>query len=193
MAFIDDIDYEMTLSKHRLVLKTRGLDIADSFVFFLAGCLFLVYIVLTFKEANLSNPNDKAIAYGLLPFAGLFAIIMLYKKATEKRLLTITTGLNKSDTRELIKKTFKAWGWKIRTDRANYLQATTGFEFRWGKQVTVLFDNEKLYLNVMSDNPMVRMPVLFSDRLFRYDIKKMLEASTQQQLGKSRAEEHKTN
>lgn len=182
MASFDDIDFDKSLSRHKLVLKTKWLDIIDSFGFFLAGTLFLGYIILTFREANLTNPNDRAIAYVVLPITGLFAIILVYRKATEKRLLTIATSLNKSDTRQLIKKAFVSWGWKIRRDNANYLQATTGFDVRWGKQVTILFDKDNIYLNVMSDNPMIRMPVLFSDKSIKHDIKKLLDASTQQQV-----------
>ena len=182
MTFREHIDFEKTLQKRRLVLTPKWLDIVDTFVFFFAATFFIASLGLTFKEADLSNPNDKAIAYGLLPIAGLFAIVLMVKKATEKKMLLIKTDVKKGHARELITKAFKTWGWKIHTNTENYLQATTGFEFKWGKQVTVLFDHGTVFINVMSDNPMVRMPVLFSDRSIRHDIKKILEASTQQEV-----------
>ena len=185
MPFVDNINYEKTFSKRKLVLKTKWLDVADSVVFYFAAIFFFVCLYLTYKELNLANPNDQFIAHGVLPLAGLFAIALLYKKITEKRLLIIETPLNKVQTRQLIRNAVKSWGWNVRSDNANYLQATTGFEFSWGKQVTILFDSGKLYLNVMSDNPMVRMPVLFSDRSIRYDIKKLLEASTQHSVSRN--------
>ena len=176
MAFFDKIDYDKTLSIHKLVLRTRWLDIGDTLIFFLCDIFFIACLFFIFKEVDLSNANEKIIAYGVLPIAALVTLFFSYKKAIEKRLLTISTGLNKIDGRQAVKKIIKSRGWKICTDNANYLQATTGFEFSWGKQVTILFEDDKVYLNVMSDNPMIRMPVLFSDKSIKGEIEKELKA-----------------
>jgi hypothetical protein len=63
MAFVDDIDFHKTISKHKLVLKTKWLDVNDSCVFLIAAISFIGYIVFTFKEADFNNPNDKAHAF----------------------------------------------------------------------------------------------------------------------------------
>ena len=177
MAFVDDINYKETISKHKLVLKSKWLDLADTFLFVFVASFFLVCLFLTFKGADLSRPSDSFFGYYVIPVVALLTLIFLYKKLFEKRLLTLETRLDKKQAREQIVALVKSWNWNIRKNNADYLQATTGFGLRWGKQVTIIYDANKIYLNVMADNPMVRMPVLFSDKSIKQDIAAGLKAN----------------
>jgi len=174
MAVQFSIEYTESISRKKLVVKDKWLDIFDLITFFIGGVFFIICLILTFVEADLKSPNDRGIAFTILPLACLSAIIALYKKANEKRLLVIQTGLTKTAVRDHIKKMVREWGWKIQADNSNYLQAKTGFNIRWGKQVTILYAGDKIYLNVMSDTPFVRMPVFFSDKSIKRDIEKSL-------------------
>ena len=178
MAYVDNIDYQKTKSKKRIVLKSKWLDLMDTIVFFMMSTSLLLFEFLTFKEADLESPNDSFVIYWIFPFLTIFILIAIYKKIIEKRLLIIETNLEKTEARKQIVSIIKSWGWKIQKNNGDYLQATTGIGIAtWGKQVIIIYDNRKIYLNVMSDNPKVRMPVIFSDISIKKDIEKELKAS----------------
>jgi hypothetical protein len=178
MAYIDDINYQDTRKKKHIVFKSKWMDLTDLFVFMMIPASLIMCEILLVKEADLKSPNDSFVVYWIFPFLTVFILILLYKKLTEKRLLVIETKLEKTEARKQILVLVKSWQWEIHRNNPNYLQATTGMELAsWGKQVIIIYDNQKIYLNVMSNNPKVRMPVLFSDKSIKNDIEKQLKAS----------------
>jgi hypothetical protein len=178
MAYINDLNYQDTIKKKSVVFKSKWFDLIDTFLFIIMSASFIVFEVLLFKEADLKSPNDSFVVYWIFPFLTVYILILLYKKLTEKRLLTIETNLEKAEARNQIISLIKSWQWTIHRNNGNYLQATTGIDLTtWGKQVIIIYDNQKIYLNVMSNNPKVRMPVLFSDKSIKKNIEKELKAS----------------
>ncbi len=166
------------MRKKSIVFKSKRFDLIDTFVFIIMSASVVICEVLMFKKADLKSPNDSFVVYWIFPFLTVFILILLFKKLTEKRLLTIETNLEKAEARKQILALIKSWQWKIHRNNADYFQATTGMDLTsWGKQVIIIYDNQKIYLNVMSDNPKVRRPVLFSDKSIKKDIEKQLKAS----------------
>ena len=49
--------------------------------------------------------------------------------------------------------------------------------FARGKKVIIIYCGNKIYLNVLSDDYKIRMPVLFSDISIKKDIEKQLKNS----------------
>lgn len=180
MGYIKNINYQETIKKKSIVFKLKWLDIIDTIVFVMTSLFFIVCLILTFREADLKSPNDSFVAYWILPFLMVFTLILLYKKIREKRLLVIETKLNKVEAREKIINIVKSWQWKLHYNNADYLLATTGIEIgSWGKQVIIIYADKKIYLNVMSNNPKIRMPVLFSDKSIKSEVEKTLKSQTQ--------------
>jgi uncharacterized membrane protein YbhN (UPF0104 family) len=178
MAYINEVNYQDTIRKKAIVFKSKWFDLIDSFLFIVMSCFFIVCLILIYREADLNSPNDSFVAYWILPFAMVFTLFSLYKKIREKRLLIIETNLNKIEARKEIVHIVESWGWKIYRNNANYLQATTGMGLAdWGKQVIIIYADKKLFVNVMSDNPKIRMPVLFSDKSIKKDIERQITAS----------------
>jgi hypothetical protein len=176
MSYTDNFNFEETIRKKSVVFNAKWFNILDFIIFNITVINFIVCLVLIFRIADLKNPNERFVVYTILPITLVFTLFMWYKKLVEKRLLVIETKLNKNEARQKITQMVKSWQWKVQRSNANYLQATTEMEvFARGKKVIIIYCDNKIYLNVLSDNYKIRMPVLFSDISIKKDIEKQLK------------------
>lgn len=178
MAFKNKLDYSATISKHRIVFKTKWIEVGNSVAFYFAGTFFIICLCLSAYEISKTD-NPSWIGYGLIVAALIFSFFIGYKKLHEKKLRVIQTNLNKVDSRKAIKLIAETSQWKILYDNSDFLQGYTGHDITtWGRVITILYDNNKIYVNVLSDNPMVRLPLLFGDKSIQREIELQLKAST---------------
>lgn len=174
MHFTGQIDYVRTCATNRLVLRHRWSALVETIVIVLFCFSFLGTVVMAYLVLDTSRPNEQFLAFGILPVAGLLALFLLYKKLIERRLMVVPTGLSREETRRKVQEAVAAWHWKVWVDHADYLQATTtSHHLEAGHAVTVLFEDGALRLNVLSETRGGRLPVAFSDYLYRYDFKKL--------------------
>lgn len=74
MANLSCIDIEKSINTRRLVYKRSWLDILDKIGFSIICISIMTYPILLLFMTDLSNPNDKALAFTILPLAILFGI-----------------------------------------------------------------------------------------------------------------------
>jgi len=158
------IDYNKTIKKGKLVLIPKWFEVIESIMFYVFSLLIIVTIILCSSNANYNSENDTFFTFYIFPIILLFVCWSVYKKVAEKRLLVIKTSLNKKEAREAILKFAKNEGWNIEINNSNYLQANTYNGISHGKQITILYTNTIILLNVLSNNPKLRRPVFFSDK-----------------------------
>lgn len=177
MAFKDRLNYSETMLKHKIVFKTKWIETLNSVVFYFAGVSFIFYMCLTAYEISKTD-NPSLIGYGLIVASLIFAFFIGYKKLFEKKLRIIQTNLTKADARKAIKTIAETSQWKILYDNSDFLQGCIGHDITsWGKVVTILYDSNKIHVNVLSDNPLIRMPLLFADKSIKGEIEKQLKAN----------------
>lgn len=174
MVFTGQIHYEQTRRRNRLVLQRKWGYLAETV--FIIGMLLSFLALLLYASRTMDNerPNERFLAYVLFPAVALVCALLIFKKLTERRLMVIPTGLDKATNRRVVQQAMKEWHWRVWTDNANYLQATTTDNPFWeaGHAVTLLLEDGAVRLNVLGETRGGRAPVLVTDYLFRYDFKR---------------------
>ncbi len=177
MAFVDNIVLEKTIHNRRLYFKAYWLELMDSFVFYLKASSFVICMLLLYWEANIKNTNDLVLGYFILPFLIIFTVFLIVKKYNERNLNLIASPFDQKTNRKIAVEKAKKEGWKIAYNNRDYLRARTGTDLAsWGHQVTFIFEDNKIYLNVIRDNPLVRIPVFFTGRQIKKEIGKEIKS-----------------
>lgn len=158
-----DIDIAKSLRTKRLQIKPKWLEITDTVVFLLLATAFIVCPILMYGQFDKDNPNDRFIGYYVLPFVILLGVVLFYKKITEKRLVSIKTGFDSKNNRELIVAFMKEQGFNIIKNNKNIIIAIREHDFLyWSRQINVIFDTDAVYVCTLTLSAKVRVPSVFT-------------------------------
>ncbi len=142
----------------------------------------VTYPTLLFFEIDIDNPNDKAVAFTILPLVILFGLYGLYRKLTETRLIYIETLFTQHRNKKLLVDFLKLKGYDIFRDSKEVIIATNeeslSFNMLWTKTFTFIISERKIYFTIVKNYPKVSPPVLFTHLFLKADLKKFFNDKT---------------
>jgi hypothetical protein len=178
MANLSYIDIESSINTRRLVCKHSWLDILDKVVFCMLCISMMAYPSLLLFKTDISNPNDKVLAFTILPLAILFGMYGLYRKLTETKLLRIETSFARHKNKEMLLAFLKQRGHEIFRQNKEVIIVTNeedlSFNKLWTKTITFIISDKVILFNIVKNYPKLNPPVLFSHLFLKRDLKKFV-------------------
>ena len=143
---MEDIDIIKTRNKNRLIYKTHWIEFYEIFFFILIFSMLLFPLILICS----STKDLKAILVISLMIL-IFICFTVYKIKKSRQLFVLNTGQSKEANKLLVTDFIGKTGYKLRYNDSDYLRAMTEFNFlRTQKELTVLFDDNKVLINIVT-------------------------------------------
>lgn len=81
------------------------------------------------------------------------ALLFFISQYRKLRLINLPIQYNEAQFKEALKRTAKQFNWKIEIDRSDFLQARRKWDWSlsWGEMITIIKDQNRLYLNSICD------------------------------------------
>jgi hypothetical protein len=178
MRRITKIDINESVSRHKLIFQEEWLDKFDRFVVYIFFSGLIIYPALTIFEADFNNPNDKFISLTILPLCILFGLYVVYRKATEKLLFTLTTPFDRQKNKQILltyadKQQLEVY--RKSNDCLILNESLGDFNPSYKKSmVFILKDNEVLF-TILKDQYKLNLPTLTSHLFLKHDLKKLFK------------------
>lgn len=176
MRRITKIDIDESVLRHKLIFQEEWLDKFDRFVVYIFFSGLIIYPALTIFEADFNNPNDKFISLTLLPLCILFGLYVVYRKATEKLLFTLTTPFDRQKNKQILLDFAEKQQLEVyrKSNDCIILNESLGdFNPSYKKSmVFILKDNEVLF-TILKDQFKLNLPTLTSHLFLKQDLKKL--------------------
>jgi hypothetical protein len=175
MSSLEEFDYEKSLKNKRLHILPRWLEIIEISGSLILFSSLIIWSVVMFFIVDMNNPNERGVAFFVLPLAFVFGIFAVYKKLEETRLKPIRTGLNKTENHERAIAFMNYQGYKIKREDSDFLIAITdnGF-FSWPRQINILFEHGEIYVCVLTLSHKFRVPSFFRAKEITKDLEKFI-------------------
>ena len=135
----------------------------DTGVILLLALGMIIYPILFYGFIDWQNSSDRIIGFSLLPAFIFSGGMLFYKKLQEKKLALIETGVDKGTNRKLVLKFLNSKSYQVvRNNRDFVIGVCENDGILWPKQITVLFEDDRIYVNVLTLNIKARVPSFFT-------------------------------
>lgn len=171
---IDDIDYNKTILRQKMVFKSKVQQRFDTVFFYLLVSVFLFVLISYYISHDTFHAESNLFIYGFIVPINVFVVYSLYRKLTETRLIKIPTQLSKTKAREQLVELTGQWYWERKKNNVNYMQAYSLSGFGRREQIVLIYFDNAVYLNIMSAHQIFRFPILFHQFIVKHDIAKAL-------------------
>ncbi|AWI26864.1 hypothetical protein HYN49_13665 [Flavobacterium pallidum] len=123
--------------------------------------------------------KTTGLEYYLIFILSVFGIYSIYKKATEKNLTEIVGSADITYNKELLMKYCAKRGFDLYRDSKKLIIYNSNHTFGFGSDNNtsriIFFDKDKLLVTVIKDGFRANPPILFSDTLFKREIKNLFK------------------
>ncbi|WP_333852339.1 hypothetical protein [Epilithonimonas sp.] len=177
MRQIKNLDIKESIEKKKLIYKESWLDIFDKitiYIFFLWGAI-LPFLVFFDPDRDFSKTGFE---YYLLFLGTIFCLYVIYRKATEKKLIKLKSNYTQEKNRKVITEYFEQNSYERYRNALNILiyNEENDFYFNPNYQTSriILLDNSDVYITVIKENFKLNVPVLYKHISLREDLKKLL-------------------
>ena len=182
MRRITKIDIDGSVLRHKLIFQEEWLDKFDRFVVYIFFSGLVIYPTLTIFEADFNNPNDKFISLTILPLCMLFGLYVIYRKATEKHLFTVTTPFDRQKNKQILLSYADKQQLEIyrKSNDCVILNESIGdFNPSYKKSMVFILKDNQVLFTILKDQYKLNLPTLTSHLFLRHDLKKLFNnAST---------------
>ena len=100
---------------------------------------------------------------------------LTFQKFRDKRFINLDTNFSKEENRIFALDFIKEKGWHIEYNNPDYLRASTPFSWTYGKDITIIYKQDQLLINILQRNPLLRMPTFFSDRKLKRELENKIK------------------
>ena len=171
---MEDIYFDKTLKKNRLVYKTHWLEYYEFFVLsILLILLFFSLFLITFSCNNLFSIILIAfIIFILIGFA-------IFKNKKCRKLIVVDTKFLKEKNKAFIDNYIDKKEYNLKYNNENYMRYNSNLKITLVRQeLTVIFEDYKILINLVNCSGLIRFPSFIKlQRLIR-DLNKKMNAST---------------
>jgi len=167
---MENIDIIKTKLRNKLVFKTHWIEYSEIFAIVLvfSGLGFILFLIY---NSSKDLKSMTGISLVILTLLGL----TIYKIKRTRQLVVLKTGLSKETNRLLIADFIGKKGYKLRFYDNDYLRAISRHNFLLGqKELTVLFDDYSVLLNIVLSTGKIRFPSPIELRKFIMELNKNL-------------------
>ncbi|MCG9911296.1 MAG: hypothetical protein MH137_08335 [Flavobacteriales bacterium] len=177
MRRIENINIDQSVKRQKLVFEEDWFDKLDRIFIYLFTSGFVVYPLLAIKEADFSNINDKFISLTIFPMLIVFGIYVIYRKATEKRLMKINTPFDRQKNRQILLDYAKQQQLEIFRSSKECLifnEPVYHFNSLHKKSIVIMVLDNVIYFTVLVDRFRFNLPTMIFHHVLKYDLKKLM-------------------
>ena len=176
MRHITKIDIDKSVSRHKLIFQEEWLDKFDRFIIYIFFSGFIISPVLTIFEMDFNNPNDKFISLTVLPLSFLFGLYVVYRKATEKLLFTLTTPYDRQINKQILlnfadKQQLEVY--RKSNDCIILNESISDFNPSYKKSMVFILKDNHVFFTILKDQYKLNVPTLTSHLFLKHDLKKL--------------------
>lgn len=179
MANLTYIDTEKSIAAGRLSFNRNGLDkveqITDTIVWSTLCIAIIFYPTLAYFHININSSNGRVVAFVLLPLIILFGLYGLYRKLTEKKLISIDTSLPRNKNKEYLLEFLKLNGYEVFRESKELVivnvEESLSFNNLWTKTITFIIDDNRIYFTMVKNYPKINPPIFISHWSLKADLK----------------------
>ncbi len=175
MRFIKNIDIEESIFRNKLVFQEEWRDKLDRFIVYLFFSEFIIFPAFSVFELDQNNVNDKFVLFTILPLSMLFGIYVIYRKATEKYLITVPTPFDKQKNKQLLITFAEENNLEIYRKSNGCLifnESLDDFNRSYKKSIVLIpLDNQVLF-TILKEQYKLNLPTLTSHLFLKHDLKK---------------------
>lgn len=186
MRRIVKINIEESVSQNKLIFQEEWLDKFDRFVVYVFFSGFIIYPALTIFEADFNNPNDKFISLTILPLCILFGLYVVYRKATEKLLFTLTTPFDRQKNKQILLNYADKQQLEVyrKSNDCLILNESLGdFNPSHKKSMVFILKDNQVFFTILKDQFKLNLPTLTSHLYLKHDLKKLFTSQTNNNNG----------
>lgn len=172
---------EDSISKRRLIFDEGWLDKFNRLAVYVVFSPFIFLPVVMFMKEKFVSPNDEFILHWVLPTSFLFGLYIFYRNATEKRLIKVSTDLD----RQTIKKIILEYAVKNqheiyrKSDNCIILNEAYSDWTSAHKKTRIFFFKDNLLLfTVIRDGFKLNLPTLFTHIFLKRDLTKLVKTAS---------------
>ncbi len=178
MRLISKIDIDESVSQHKLIFQEEWLDKFDRlFVYIFFSGLIIVPALILF-EADFNNPNDKFISLTILPLCILIGLYVVYRKATEKLLFTLTTPYDRQKNKQILLTFADKQHLEIYRKSNDCLILNESLDSGNIKSMVFILKDNQVLFTILRDNNKLNLPTLTSHLFLKHDLKKLFNNQT---------------
>lgn len=178
MRRIVKINIEESVSQNKLIFQEEWLDKFDRMVVYLFGSGIVLFSILTLNKADFTNPNEKFIALSILPLSIVFGLYVVYRKATEKRLFTLTTPFDRQKNKQILlnyadKQQLEVY--RKSNDCLILNESISDFNPSYKKSMVFILKDNQVFFTILKDQFKLNLPTLTSHLYLKHDLKKLFK------------------
>lgn len=173
MRNLKNLNVNQSIKCKKLIYTESWFDKIDAFVVYL---FFLWGLVLPFFI--FFNPyrdySETGIEYYLAFIFSFFCLYVIYRKATEKKLIEIKSSFDLVKNRELINKYCQEKGYEKYRNSDNIIiynvENPYSLNSNYKTSRIFLLDNNSIFISMLKTNYKLNIPILFSHFILKKDI-----------------------
>lgn len=176
MRHITKIDIDESVSRHKLIFQEEWPEKFDRFLVYLFFSGMIISPALTIFEVDFNNPNEKFISMTLIPLCILFGLYVIYRKATEKRLYTLTTPFDRQKNRQILLTYADKQQLEIyckSNDCLIFNESSGNSNPSYKKLMVFILKENQVLFTILKDQDKLNLPTLTSHLFLKYDLKKL--------------------
>ncbi len=179
MRNLKELNVTESIRRKKLIFTEDFCDHFDKIIVYLFFGWGLLLPFLIFLNPHESSEKNN-FGYYLIFFLSFFCGYTIYRKATEKKLTEIESKFDLKKNKELINEYCKKMMFESYRNSYNIIiyNSTSSFEFNPNYKTSriFLFDDKKIYFTMIKENRRLNIPVLFSQIILKYNIKKIVNS-----------------
>ncbi|HRO74978.1 MAG TPA: hypothetical protein PLP27_02385 [Crocinitomicaceae bacterium] len=175
MRQLKQLNIEKSIKQEKLIFKESWFDKFDAITVYLVFGWFVILPFLMFFDPYRTQGE---IGYYLIFIMTFFGIYVIYRKATEKRLINIPNSNDQERNRQLINEYCQSEKFNKYRNATNIIIYTEDADFsinpKWKTSYIFLFKNNTVLFTVLKERFKLNLPTLTKHLFVKRDLKKIL-------------------
>lgn len=177
MRELKQLNIEESITQEKLIFKESWLDKFDTIIIYLFfGWASVIPFIIYFDPHR--NQNETGIFYYVPFLLTLLGIWVIYRKATEKKLIKVSSKFYEDENRELIKVYFNKEKFEKNRDSKRLIIFNEDADFNinpnYKTSYIFLFDKNYVLFTVIKERFKLNLPTLIKHLILKRDLKKLL-------------------
>jgi len=177
---LKNIDTELSIREQKLIFEESWTDVFGRYTLYFLFGVMIYYPVVTLYYNDLSNANDRFMAFAIFPIVILLAAYVIYCKATEKNLRMMTTALSQEENRAVLLSFARNQGLQVYCNTKSLLilnQSFDSFNPSYKQTTVVVMQDNQIGFTIIRDQMKLDLPVLTSRFFLAKDLRRLFQAA----------------
>lgn len=180
MRNLKNLNIDESIKRKKLIYTENWFEKLDQFVIYIFFSWGFILPFLVFFNPH-RDLTKTGIEYYLLFIFSIFCGYVIFRKATEKKLITIESPFNIEKNKEIINEYCQKAGLEKYRNSKNIIiyNSVNSLSFNSNYKISRIFllDNNKVYLTMIKENYKMNIPVLFSQIILKNEIEKFIKVN----------------